>query len=133
VRLTPRAFGDIAPGRKKRWFKFPIHARKFAQRNRNLKLNPKEAIMWDWLKDAAKRLANAGAEFLQHRTFILSLLNMAPPQAEWALRQKIEEMDDDAMTAFNSALAGLIGEAQAMAQQASYQGSFGTSFEDRTA
>ena len=64
--------------------------------------------MWDWLQKAAGRIN----VYAQDRGFILSLFNMLPQQAHWALRQRIEQMDNTAAENFASTLAGMIGEAQ---------------------
>ena len=95
--------------------------------------NGREGMMWGWLKDAAKQFIHMGANYLQNRAFILSLFNMAPQQAYWVLKQKIEAMDDETLRSFSVTLSGMIGEAQQAAQQASDASSWGTSFEDRTA
>jgi hypothetical protein len=72
--------------------------------------------MWDWLTNAANRLMQMDTSYLQQRAFIFSLCNMAPQQANWVLKQRIEEMDDAAMTSFSVTLSGMIGEAQQAAQ-----------------
>jgi hypothetical protein len=92
-----------------------------------------EGTMWGWLKDGAKQLMHMGADYLQHRAFILSLFNMAPQQAYGVLKQRIENMDDEALRSFSVTLSGMIGEAQLAAQQASYASSWGVSFEDHMA
>jgi hypothetical protein len=89
--------------------------------------------MWDWLKDTGRKLKQTGASYLQHRTFILSLFNVAPQQAYWALKQKIDEMDQEATQSFSVTLSSMIGEAQYAAQQAGFDSSWGVSSEDRIA
>lgn len=88
--------------------------------------------MWEWLKDASKKVVETGAAYLQHRAFIQSLFGMQREQAAWALKQKIDEMDDEAYQMFGGVLAGMINEAQQAAQQ-SNDTAWGTSYEDRLA
>jgi hypothetical protein len=92
----------------------------------------KEATMWGWLKDAAKKLQESGVSYMQHRTFILSLFHMAPQQAYWVLKQKIDEMDEAAIQSFSATLSGMMVEAQQATQQTSFD-SWGVSSEDRIA
>lgn len=89
--------------------------------------------MWDWLKDASKKLVETGAAYMQHRAFILSLFNMPQQQAYWALKQRIDEMDEASIQAFSGTLAGMIGEAQQAIQQSSDNSAWGDSYEDRLA
>jgi hypothetical protein len=93
----------------------------------------KESTMWGWLNDAAKKLQETGASYIQHRTFILSLFNMAPQQAYWVLQQKIEEMDEETIRSFSGTLSGMIVEAQQVTQQTGFDSSWGVSSEDRIA
>jgi hypothetical protein len=89
--------------------------------------------MWSWLKDVAKQWLHTAASHLEQRAFILSLFDMAPPQAYGALQRRIEAMDDEALRRFGTMLASMIGEAQQAAQRDDAGASWGTSFEDRTA
>jgi hypothetical protein len=88
--------------------------------------------MWEWLKDASKKVLETSAVYLQHRAFIQSLFGMQREQAAWVLRQKIEEMDDEAYQMFGGVLVGMINEAQQATQQSSND-AWGTSIEDRLA
>ena len=78
-----------------------------------------------------KALAN-GAAYVQHRAFIQSLFNMPQEQAYSALKQKIDELDDQGIQMFSGALAGMINEAQQAAPEAG-DDAWGTSVEDRMA
>lgn len=88
--------------------------------------------MWDWLKDAGKKMLESGAAYVQHRAFIQSLFTMTQEQAYFALKQKIEELDDTSIQIFSNALTAMIGEAQQAAQQTD-DTAWGTSYEDRLA
>ena len=88
--------------------------------------------MWEWLKDASKKVLETSAVYLQHRAFIQSLFGMQREQAAWVLRQKIEEMDNEAYQVFGGVLVGMINEAQQATQQ-SANDAWGTSVEDRLA
>lgn len=91
--------------------------------------------MWDWIKDASKKLVTTGVAYLEDRAFISSLMNMQQQQAYLALQKKIEEMDDPQYKSFCGTLAGMIIEAQQALNQASNSNSspWGNSFEDRLA
>src|ERR1044071_9531668 len=88
--------------------------------------------MWDWLKDAGQKMLEGSAAYLQHRAFIQSLFNVPQEQAYWALKQKIDELDEAGIQMFSNALSAMINEAQQAAQQTN-DTAWGTSYEDRLA
>ncbi|MEM7124656.1 MAG: hypothetical protein AAF563_25495 [Pseudomonadota bacterium] len=92
--------------------------------------------MWDWIKEAATTVANAGAQYLMHTTFIESLMTMTYEQAYQALHDKVFELDNDGYQAFLNALNMLHMQTQQQLQNTAQFGSgesWGSSFEDQMA
>ena len=92
--------------------------------------------MWDWIKEAAATVANAGAQYLMHTTFIESLMTMTYEQAHQALHDKVFELDNDGYQAFLNALNMLYTQTQQQLNNTAQFGSgesWGSSFEDQMA
>ena len=81
---------------------------------------------------STQRVLDMSANYLQHRTFILSLFQMTPQQAYETLQQQINAMNEEAIKSFTITLTGLLSEAQQAAQQTG-GAAWGVSVEDRMA
>jgi hypothetical protein len=76
-------------------------------------------------------------EYFSHDQFINQLLNMPPDQMQYALRQKVQTMDDRAFKGFYWSLIGMYllhsGKAQNLSSAMQSSRSWGNAFEDYTA
>lgn len=90
--------------------------------------------MWEEIKNAAKQVANATANQVEHRAFINSLTTIDDTeQGLRVLKQKIDGMDDAEYESFCGTLVGMIGEAERALHNAENSSPWGNSFEDRLA
>jgi len=92
--------------------------------------------MWDWIKETAATVANAGAQYLTYSSFIEGLMNMAYEQAHQALREKVFELDDDGYQAFLNVLSIMYSQTEQQLNRTAQNGSsesWGSSFEDQMA
>jgi hypothetical protein len=93
--------------------------------------------MWDWLKNAAKKGLELGAEYLEYKAFIDTLFTGTQEVAIQRLHQRVQGMSDREYKGFITTLYSLIATTQSNLQQLQAQarsgGSWGSTFEDQYA
>jgi hypothetical protein len=89
--------------------------------------------MWEWIKQAAQKSLEFGAQYLINQTFIEQLLTLPCEQALQELQAKVNTMDDQAYQGFIASLTIMINTLQQNIQQTESSTPFGSSYEDQLA
>lgn len=91
--------------------------------------------MWDWLKETAGKLWNAGIQYATHYAFVAQTVKLPDSDAIERLRNRVNELDDSDYAAFRETINFMISEAENSVKQLEDQAlnSWGGFIEDRIA